>query len=102
MAKNMKSKNNFTNYIISDFISQFGSGMTLTTVGWFVIDMTNKSSGVSMFYNINILCGILIALCSGFILDFFDKKKLLLSINLFRVLTLFLSLLLLYNYGYNI
>lgn len=95
-------KRNFRNFIISDFFVQFGSGMTLIAVSWYIKDITGSNYNVGLFFSINAACGIIMSFLSGLIIDRIDKRNLMIWINIFRMLALMLSIFLIQINGFHL
>lgn len=77
LADNPLRFNNFRFFIIGHFLSFTGSWVYNTAVTWLVYDLTRSSLYLGIFSLANSIPAILVTLLSGFIIDCFDRKKLM-------------------------
>jgi hypothetical protein len=66
---------NLRNYLVADLISQFGCGMCLLTMTWFLLEKTGKNELGAIVYGVNLLCGLITSIFSGLIVDRFKKNQ---------------------------
>lgn len=85
-------KNNIKKYLLSDVISQFGSGMSFISLNWFVFQQTGSNNSVGIVMMLGILGGVLATFFSGVIADHFNRKSVLIFSNGLRALCILLAL----------
>lgn len=77
LADNPLRFSSFRFFIIGHFLSFTGSWVYNTAVTWLVYDLTRSSFYLGIFSLANSIPAILVTLLSGFIIDRFDRKKLM-------------------------
>ncbi|MDE6377099.1 MAG: MFS transporter [Ligilactobacillus sp.] len=87
-------KKNFRLFITSDVISQFGAGMILVALNWYIIDIYHSNSLIAIVANINVVAGMLISLIVMGILKCINAKWLAISSYCFRIFFIVLALVL--------
>lgn len=87
-------KKNFRPFITSDIISQFGAGLILVALNWYIIDIYHSNSLVAIVANINIVAGMLISLVAVAVLKRINAKWLAISSYCFRIFFIVLALVL--------
>ena len=55
-------KKDFRLFITSNIISQFGAGLILVALNWYIIDIYHLNSLIAIVANINVIAGILISI----------------------------------------
>jgi len=94
-------KNNFRKYLLADLISQFGAGMTMSAMSWFILDKSGSNQLVAAAFGVNILSGILMSIFAGTIVDKFSKKTTVIFSLLLRAVLVTAPMILLSLYGFN-
>ncbi|MDT8717522.1 MFS transporter [Clostridium sp. 19966] len=94
-------KNNFQKFLSADLISQFGAGMTLSAISWFILDKSGSNSLVAAASNVNIISGLIISIFAGAIIDHFSKKATIVFSLILRAAFVVIPLILLATYGFN-
>lgn len=87
-------KKNFRLFITSDIISQFGAGLILVALNWYIIDIYHSNSLVAIVANINVVAGMLISLVAVAVLKHINAKWLAISSYCFRIFFIVLALVL--------
>lgn len=87
-------KKNFRLFITSDIISQFGAGLILVALNWYIIDIYHSNSLVAIVANINVVAGMLISLVAVAVLKRINAKWLAISSYCFRIFFIVLALVL--------
>lgn len=87
-------KKNFRFFITSDIISQFGAGLILVALNWYIIDIYHSNSLVAIVANINVVAGMLISLVAVGALKHINAKWLAISSYCFRIFFIVLALVL--------
>lgn len=87
-------KKNFRFFITSDIISQFGAGLILVALNWYIIDIYHSNSLVAIVANINVVAGMLISLVAVAVLKRINAKWLAISSYCFRIFFIVLALVL--------
>ena len=87
-------KKNFRFFITSDIISQFGAGLILVALNWYIIDIYHSNSLVAIVANINVVAGMLISLVAVGALKHINAKWLAISSYCFRIIFIVLALVL--------
>lgn len=87
-------KKNFRLFITSDIISQFGAGLILVALNWYIIDIYHSNSLIAIVANINVIAGILISIVAVGILKCINARWLVISSNCFRIFFIVLALVL--------
>ncbi len=87
-------KKNFRLFITSDVISQFGAGMILVALNWYIIDIYHSNSLIAIVANINVVAGMLISLIVMGIIKCINAKWLAISSYCFRIFFIVLALIL--------
>ena len=87
-------KKNFRPFITSDIISQFGAGLILVALNWYIIDIYHSNSLVAIVANINVVEGMLISLVAVAVLKRINAKWLAISSYCFRIFFIVLALVL--------
>ncbi|MEY8736181.1 MFS transporter [Lactobacillus sp. AN1001] len=87
-------KKNFRLFITSDIISQFGAGLILVALNWYIIDIYHSNSLVAIVANINVVAGMLISLVAVGVLKHINAKWLAISSYCFRIFFIVLALVL--------
>lgn len=87
-------KKNFRPFITSDIISQFGAGLILVALNWYIIDIYHSNSLVAIVANINVVAGMLISLVAVAVLKRINAKWLAISSYCFRIFFIVLALVL--------
>ncbi len=85
-------KKNFRFFITSDIISQFGAGLILVALNWYIIDIYHSNSLVAIVANINVVAGMLISLVAVGALKHINAKWLAISSYCFRIFFIVLAL----------
>jgi MFS family permease len=80
----MKRNKNFRDYSLGDIISQFGTGMSFIGVGWYLIDITGKSSSVGFFMSLNLFAGLIAYIFAGTAADRYSRRNILIFSNMLR------------------
>lgn len=87
-------KKNFRLFITSDIISQFGAGLILVALNWYIIDIYHSNSLIAIVANINVIAGILISIVAVGILKCINARWLVISSICFRIFFIVLALVL--------
>lgn len=87
-------KKNFRLFITSDIISQFGAGLILVALNWYIIDIYHSNSLIAIVANINVIAGILISIVAVGILKCINARWLVISSICFRIFFIVLALML--------
>lgn len=87
-------KKNFRLFITSDIISQFGAGLILVALNWYIIDIYHSNSLIAIVANINVIAGILISIIAVGILKCINARWLVISSICFRIFFIVLALVL--------
>lgn len=87
-------KKNLRFFITSDIISQFGAGLILVALNWYIIDIYHSNSLVAIVANINVVAGMLISLVAVGALKHINAKWLAISSYCFRIFFIVLALVL--------
>lgn len=87
-------KKNFRFFITSDIISQFGAGLILVALNWYIIDIYHSNSLVAIVANINVVAGMLISIVAVGALKHINAKWLAISSYCFRIFFIVLALVL--------
>lgn len=87
-------KKDFRLFITSDIISQFGAGLILVALNWYIIDIYHLNSLIAIVANINVIAGILISIVAVGILKCINARWLVISSNCFRIFFIVLALVL--------
>lgn len=87
-------KKNFRLFITSDIISQFGAGLILVALNWYIIDIYHSNSLIAIVANINVIAGILISIVAVRILKCINARWLVISSICFRIFFIVLALVL--------
>lgn len=87
-------KKDFRLFITSDIISQFGAGLILVALNWYIIDIYHSNSLIAIVANINVIAGILISIVAVGILKCINARWLVISSNCFRIFFIVLALVL--------
>jgi len=87
-------KKNFRLFITSDIISQFGAGVILVALNWYIIDIYHSNSLIAIVANINVIAGILISIVAVGILKCINARWLVISSICFRIFFIVLALVL--------
>lgn len=90
LADNPLRFSSFRFFIIGHFLSFTGSWVYNTAVTWLVYDLTRSSLYLGIFSLANSIPAILVTLLSGFIIDRFDRKKLMSLLLFLSILPSFL------------
>lgn len=94
-------KSNFQKFLSADLISQFGAGMTLSAISWYILDKSGSNALVAAASNVNIISGLIISIFAGAIIDNFSKKSTIVFSLILRAVFILIPLLLIAAYGFN-
>jgi MFS family permease len=93
--KSVFGNNNFMFLFSGKVISQLGDQICAFSLSWFILDITKSSLAMSIFLVINCLIGAVVSPFGGIIADRFDRKKILVWMDIVRgIIVAFASLLL--------
>ena len=81
--KLLKNKD-FLLLFLGGFVSRIGNGIHYIALVWFVLDITNSGSATGMILLLSTLPGVIIGPFSGVIADKFDRKKLIVYMDVLR------------------
>ena len=81
--KLMKNKD-FVLLFLGGFVSRIGNGIHYIALVWFVLDITNSGSATGIILLLSTLPGVIIGPFSGVIADKFDRKKLIIYMDILR------------------
>ena len=81
--KLLKNKD-FILLFLGGFVSRIGNGIHYIALVWFVLDITGSGSATGMILLLSTLPGVLIGPFSGVIADKFDRKKLIVYMDIIR------------------
>ncbi|MGM0445551.1 MAG: MFS transporter [Bacillota bacterium] len=81
--KLLKNKD-FILLFFGGFISRIGNGIHYIALVWFVLDITGSGSATGLILLLSTLPGVLIGPFSGVIADKFDRKKLIIYMDILR------------------
>ncbi|MCO7127523.1 MFS transporter [Sporolactobacillus shoreicorticis] len=95
-------KGNLQKFLFADLISQFGAGMTMSAMTWYVLDMSNSNQLVAVTVNVNIISGLIMAIFAGTIVDYISSKKIIIFSHFLRAMLILIPLLLIALKGYNV
>ncbi len=88
----------FTLFFLGNSISLFGWGLNFIAVSWIIIEKTGSELALGKINAIAVLPGVLIALYAGTIIDRMNRKHLLVTIDLYRmIVVLTVPLLIIFN-----
>ena len=87
-------KKDFRLFITSNIISQFGAGLILVALNWYIIDIYHSNSLIAIVANINVIAGILISIVAVGMLKCINARWLVISSNCFRIFFIVLALVL--------
>ena len=87
-------KKDFRLFITSNIISQFGAGLILVALNWYIIDIYHLNSLIAIVANINVIAGILISIVAVGMLKCINARWLVISSNCFRIFFIVLALVL--------
>lgn len=89
-------------FLFSDFITQFGAGVLLTSTNWYVLDVTGSNTMVALVAAANTLSGLLASLFGGMLSDRYGPGRIALVSHVIRVTLVIVPLLLLMGFGFHI
>lgn len=78
-------------FFLADIISQFGSGISLIGLNWFLIETTGMSAKVGILMAISVLSGLISLPFAGVITDGFNRKSILIYTNYIRAFFILLT-----------
>jgi len=81
--KLLKNKN-FILLFLGGFVSRIGNGIHYIALVWFVLDITGSGSATGLILLLSTLPGVIIGPFSGVIADKFDRKKLIVYMDILR------------------
>ncbi len=84
----------FRLFITSNIISQFGAGLILVALNWYIIDIYHLNSLIAIVANINVIAGILISIVAVGMLKCINARWLVISSICFRIFFIVLALVL--------
>lgn len=87
-------KKDFRLFITSNIISQFGAGLILVALNWYIIDIYHLNSLIAIVANINVIAGILISIVAVGMLKCINARWLVISSICFRIFFIVLALVL--------
>tara|TARA_Y100000994_G_scaffold202080_1_gene172911 strand:+ start:7284 stop:8540 length:1257 start_codon:yes stop_codon:yes gene_type:complete len=87
----MKKNNSIILLLIAIFSCSLAQGITIISIPWYFTDNLNASSTFSLLYAGVTFIGLFWGLYAGVIIDFYNRKKILLLINLICSIIFFIS-----------
>ena len=94
-------KKNYRLFLVSDLISQFGAGMIMAALSWFIITNNGSNQLLATTTNINIMSGLIVSIFAGTIVDRYKNKNVIISTHFIRLLLIILPVILMNSFGYN-
>jgi DHA3 family macrolide efflux protein-like MFS transporter len=94
--KSVLINNNFRLLFSGKVISQLGDQIYAFSLSWFILDTTKSSLAMSIFLVIHCLIGAMVSPLGGIIADRFDRKKILVWMDVLRGIIVTITALLLY------
>lgn len=82
-------------FIVSDILSQFGAGVILAALNWYIIAVYNLNSMVAMIVNINVLAGLFTSCLAIYFLRLIDAKVAVVISYILRILCIAIPIILL-------
>ena len=82
----------FAMFFLGNTVSLFGWGLNFIAVGWIVLEMTGSKMALAHLAVVTTLPGIAIILIGGTIIDRFNRKKILIFLDFYRIIVLFIVL----------
>ncbi|KAB8291923.1 MFS transporter [Bifidobacterium avesanii] len=89
-------------FLFSDFITQFGAGVLLTSTNWYVLDMTGSNTLVALVSAANTVSGLVVSLFGGMLVDRYRAQNVALASHIIRTILVVIPLLLLIAFGFRI
>ena len=87
MFKILKNKT-FLLFFMGNIISLIGFGFNMIAVSWLVIDSTGSEYTLGKIIAISTLPGLIVSIFTGFIIDKFNRKHILICLDLLRLLVI--------------
>src|SRR6056297_4220036 len=81
---NLLHNYNFILLFLGGFVSRIGNGIHYIALVWFVLDITGSGSATGLILLLSTLPGVIIGPFSGVIADKFDRKKLIVFMDILR------------------
>lgn len=78
-------KKDFSLFITSDFLAQFGAGIIISALNWYVIALYGSNSMVAVIANVNVVAGLLISLSAIYFLRLVNSKMIVIISYIFRI-----------------
>ncbi|MCL1990226.1 MAG: MFS transporter [Defluviitaleaceae bacterium] len=78
----------FRNFFLADIFSCFGIGLLTTGTSWYMLVATNSVRYVGFMASFNVVAGFLSSLVTGSIIDKFDRRKVIYTSSMIRVLVI--------------
>lgn len=81
----MENKKNYLYFLVSDLLSQFGAGMIMSALSWFIISTFGSNQLLAMIVNVNTLSGLVVSFIVGSFIDKFSAKNMVICSHLIRL-----------------
>ncbi|APT75178.1 hypothetical protein XO10_01355 [Marinitoga sp. 1135] len=102
MSKEVLNNKNYVLIIISDSINRFGDSIDKIVYPWMVYEVTNSTSIMGILFAINFIPQIIFTILGSNFIDFYSKKKIVISGNLLRGIIVFFTAILLLTKTINV
>jgi len=84
-------KKNYLCFLLSDLLSQFGAGMIMAALSWYVISTFNSNVLVAEVMNMNLLSGLVVSIVVGSFIDNVAPRTMVMLAHLLRILFICLA-----------